>query len=214
MSINAYHKSAQEIEELQQSVQNNIILECENSIIVYYVNRYQQELQYKSFKNDINLQIKEIKQELAEHGIYVRRVEDAIRMYKNMDNIGDFNVDDVFKIIMINIGKVNTTWIYEDNEELIKDSIIKLIDLKQQIKNFKNNQSIELSKLSNAIKDEGLAFYIIQQRYTSLKNKLKFFMIECRSDKNILTSNEVNELMAALDIVETKAFNTIIEGAK
>lgn len=205
---NLYCQSKSEL--IQIRTKQNIY-EDEQEIRDYCFKRLEQEKELKKFKEKQKEQIDGIHQELSEEGISPRRIHDAIRYYKSIECVPENNIDNIFKILKIDIERPIYLSIYEDNEELIKKSIEILVNKKNELKKFKNQQSFELKPYVESVQCCRTPMYIIKGKYNELKSSLKLFTIEARSNIKTFRSEEMINFINSIDNIMACIFNDYIK---
>lgn len=193
-------------QELKSTLQHNIILDYSETIEEYALLKYNQEKEYKQFKIEIDQKIKDIKQILSENFVSPRRIMDSIRLSKLNCN---FSTEKIFEIICASIEQPSALAAYKEVKDVIIKCIQEIINYKDQLKQFKNKQKEKLKNLIQEI--SGLTpMYLIKGAYNSLKNSLKFFEVECRSDIKIYNGNDAVSYRKSLTYLFTKVFEKII----
>lgn len=144
----------------------------------YTALKYKQELEFKQFKDQYKSEIKDLIQEIRENGISKRNIEDHRVIYEKNETTADnlnyvkletnptILAENIFCELLQNVKQNNSKsrFAYECRYIDAKDVIIKYyqryFEIKNEIDEFKQKQSIEIKILTEEIKNEGIPLYI------------------------------------------------------
>jgi hypothetical protein len=201
--------------ELQSNQVNASRISEANVEIKHYIHlRYNQEKIFKEFKENNKLKVNEINQSIIEEGISLRRVKDSITLVKKSDDINNLTeeeqINSIFKLIIMYITHNYIEDRYDGLETFIKESVSKLIALKNELTAYKTSQSIILADALNDVKAHGIAVYIITGQYQTFRTSMNIFEIEAGGNIERFRSSEFREFANALDFIFTEAFEEIV----
>jgi len=161
----------------------------------YCLFRYKQEKEFKSFKNTFDLEMKDLIQDIIEHGISKRNIDNHRTAFEKLLTTSDYNSPDnieklpsekaeiIFHMMLQSItdSKSNNMFAYKDRYiiacDLIQKYFTRYFEIKNTLSNFKSKQSEALSKLSNNIKEEGIPLFIVKYVYKRMKTDLSVINI-------------------------------------
>jgi len=156
----------------------------------YCLFRYKQEQDFKAFRAKFDIEMKELIQDIAENGISKRNIDNHRTAFEKLLTTSDYidpnesektpedKAEIIFHMMLNSISesKSNNMFAYKDRyitaSDLIQKYFTRYFEIKNTINEFKVKQRIELSKLSNYIKDEGIPLFIVKYVYKRMKTDL------------------------------------------
>lgn len=168
--------------------------------------KYQQELDLIKFKEDRNKEIQDIVYTLVENTVSVRNIKAKRSLLLKLDEINSNEThdkihrtsEDIFNFILSDFAPNANGDTYRRNYIESKDEIILYMDLSEEIKDertkFRNNQKIELKRLSDAAMDEGIPMSVLNYMYKRIKSDICISKTECSVSAIYVMENVYNEL--------------------
>lgn len=153
----------------------------------YCVLRYKQEKALKTFKAMLDLEIKDLIQNIIEEGISHRNVENHRTAFEKLIGTSDYfnpgariktpseKAELIFDMMLDTIEKnrANNSFAYKERyikaSELIQRYFARYFEVQDIIAAFKSKQSEELSAITEEMKGEGVPLFIVKYVYKRLK---------------------------------------------
>lgn len=207
--MSTYYTNSKELK--PQILNPNHITESYDIIKFYIKTRYSQELELSSYTQSANKEIINIKRELNESAISIRRITDVLKLVTSTTEEGKAQYSDerFFSVLISTLDNEATKNLYNSEKHLILNCVNKIILLNEKILKFKENYNIILRQLRDEIINAGIPFNIIKIKYNEFKINLRLLESEGRSDLELFRSEEFQQVMLTFDIPFIECFEEI-----
>ena len=153
----------------------------------YCVLRYKQEKALKAFKASLDLEVKDLIQNILEEGISQRNLDNHRTAFDKLIGTHDYYFPDahvktpsekaeiIFGMVLDTISNNRSNSSFACKERYIKATVLiqryftRYFEIKNLIADFKSKQSEELSAITEEMKGEGVPLFIVKYVYKRLK---------------------------------------------
>lgn len=155
----------------------------------YCIFKFKQETQFNKYRKPLDLELKQLMQDLMEEGLSSRKVNSCRVMFeKSLDAVDVYNPSDkpisnkdraqgIFEFIVQDFGKGNASSTFKSRYYEAEDKIIsyytRYYDIQDEIKHVKDRLRIRLNELKNEILNEGVPYELLQYVYKRLKTDIE-----------------------------------------
>ncbi len=199
-------KKLSELEQLTNT--ESCVMQEYDILKKYLTTRLQMDEDLKSFNNNQTIIKADIKQNLAEEYMSYQRVVAAITMFKKFNSYDSSileSVDNIYNLIITDLS-AQYKYFYIESQELLKQSITKILEMNQEKVQFKEKQKLELDILKNEIYDCGFIPKVLNNVYTNIKLSISSYTALCGTRYNMYISDEMKDFQNNLEYLMTDVF--------